>query len=72
MITTTIISTTSLSTRKASQREQQFPHMTSLEVAEICGKRHNDIMRAIRNMEPAWEKNIIAQICAIIPKSDTT
>ena len=56
MITTTIISTTSLSTRKASQREQQFPHMTSLEVAEICGKRHNDIMRAIRNMEPAWEK----------------
>ena len=57
MITTTIISTTtSLSTRKASQREQQLPHMTSLEVAEICGKRHNDIMRAIRNMEPAWEK----------------
>ena len=49
MITTTIISTTtSLSTRKASQREQQLPHMTSLEVAEICGKRHNDIMRAIR------------------------
>ena len=57
MNTTTIISTTtSLSTRKASQREQQLPHMTSLEVAEICGKRHNDIMRAIRNMEPAWEK----------------
>ena len=57
MITTTVISTTtSLSTRKASQREQQLPHMTSLEVAEICGKRHNDIMRAIRNMEPAWEK----------------
>ena len=57
MITTTVISTTtSLSTRKASQREQQSPHMTSLEVAEICGKRHADLMRAIRNMEPAWQK----------------
>ena len=57
MITTTVISTTtSLSTRKTSLLEQQSPHMTSLEVAEICGKRHNDIMRAIRNMEPAWEK----------------
>ena len=30
--------------------------MTSLEIAEITGKAHKDIMRAIRNMEPAWEK----------------
>ena len=29
--------------------------MTSLEIAEITGKRHSDIMRAIRNMEDAWE-----------------
>lgn len=57
MITTTVISTTtSLSTRKTSLIEQQSPHMTSLEVAEICGKRHADLMRAIRNMEPAWQK----------------
>ncbi len=58
MITTTVISTTtSLTTRKAAQHnEQQSPHMTSLEVAEICGKRHADLMRAIRNMEPAWQK----------------
>jgi len=57
MITTTVISTTtSLSTRKTSLLEQQSPHMTSLEVAEICGKRHADLMRAIRNMEPAWQK----------------
>lgn len=28
--------------------------MTSLEVAEVTGKKHCDVMRAIRNMEPAW------------------
>ena len=58
MITTTVISsTTSLTTRKAAQHnEQQSPHMTSLEVAEICGKQHFHVMEAIRKMEPAWEK----------------
>ena len=59
MITTTVISTTttSLSTRKAAQyNEQQSPHMTSLEVAEICGKQHKHVMEAIRKMEPAWVK----------------
>ena len=58
MITTTVISTTttSLSPRKAAQHEQQSPHMTSLEVAEICGKQHFHVMEAIRKMEPAWEK----------------
>lgn len=30
--------------------------MTSLQIAEITGKAHKDILRAIRNMEPAWEK----------------
>lgn len=30
--------------------------MTSLQIAEITGKAHKDVMRAIRNMEPAWEK----------------
>ena len=57
MITTTVISsTTSLTTRKAAKHEQQSPHMTSLEVAEICGKQHFHVMEAIRKMEPAWEK----------------
>ncbi len=32
------------------------PRITSLEIAEITGKNHKDVMRAIRNMEPAWEK----------------
>ncbi len=30
--------------------------MTSREIAEITGKRHDNVMRDIRNMEPAWEK----------------
>jgi len=30
--------------------------MSSLEIAKLCGKNHKDVMRAIRNMEPAWEK----------------
>ena len=30
--------------------------MTSLEIAELTGKNHFDLLRAIRKMEPAWEK----------------
>ncbi len=30
--------------------------MTSLEIAEVTGKPHNDVLKAIRRMEPAWEK----------------
>ena len=58
MITTTVISTTtSLSTRKAAQRGQQEElRMTSLDIAELCGKPHNDILKAIRKMELAWVK----------------
>lgn len=29
--------------------------MTSLEIAEVTGKRHADLMRAIRTMEDAWQ-----------------
>ena len=29
--------------------------MTSLEIAELTGKQHKDVMKAIRNMESAWE-----------------
>lgn len=28
--------------------------MTSLEIAELTGKRHADVLEAIRKMEPAW------------------
>lgn len=30
--------------------------MTSLEIAEVTGKRHSDVLEAIRNMESAWAK----------------
>ena len=30
--------------------------MTSLEIAEITGKPHNDVLKAIRKMESAWMK----------------
>ena len=35
--------------------------MTSLEIAELTGKQHKNVMQAIRNMEPAWEKTRRAQ-----------
>ena len=57
MITTTFISTTtSLSTRKAALHDQQELRMSSLDIAELCGKQHNHVLRDIRSMEPAWEK----------------
>ena len=30
--------------------------MTSLEMAELTGKQHKNVMKAIRRMEPAWVK----------------
>ena len=51
---TTIIS---LQTKHVGNDNNNQPQMmTSLEIAELTGKQHKDLMRAIRNMEPAWEK----------------
>ena len=30
--------------------------MSSLEIAKLTGEPHNDVMKAIRAMEPSWEK----------------
>lgn len=30
--------------------------MTSLQIAELTGKQHKNVLRSIRSMEPAWEK----------------
>lgn len=30
--------------------------MSSLEIAQLVGKPHNDVLKAIRAMEPAWKK----------------
>ena len=37
------------------QKEQREQSMTSLEIAELTGKQHKDVLKAIRKMEPAWE-----------------
>ena len=38
------------------QKEQSEQTMSSLEIAELTGKQHKNVMQAIRNMEPAWLK----------------
>ncbi len=38
------------------QLDEREKTMSSLEIAEIIGKPHNDVMKAIRKMESAWEK----------------
>ena len=39
-----------------NQMTESRQRMTSLEIAEVTGKPHNDVMKAIRKMEPAWER----------------
>ena len=34
----------------------QEQRMTSLDIAEVTGKSHKNVLQAIRNMEDAWEK----------------
>ena len=41
---------TTMSGKKDEQR------MTSLDIAAVTGKQHKDVLKAIRNMESAWEK----------------
>ena len=50
---TTVVSIASQTTQNSELAQQ---HMTSLEIAELTGKQHKNLMRDIRNMEPAWEK----------------
>ena len=39
-----------------TQTTQHTQTMTSLEIAELTGKQHKDVLKAIRNMEPGWTK----------------
>lgn len=50
---TTVVSIASQTTQNSESAQQR---MTSLEIAELTGKQHKNLMRDIRNMEPAWEK----------------
>ena len=48
--------TTIISIKNTTHVGNDNQHMTSLEIAELTGKQHKDLLKAIRNMEPAWEK----------------
>lgn len=43
-----------MNTELLSIAQQRAETMTSLQIAEITGKLHKDVLEAIRNMEPAW------------------
>ena len=49
-ITISLIKNNSIENNADEQR------MTSMEIAQLTGKQHKNVMQAIRNMEPAWEK----------------
>ena len=36
------------------QMMKDAKHITSIEIASLVGKPHNDVLKAIRKMEPAW------------------
>lgn len=39
-----------------SGMQMQEQRMTSLDIAAVTGKTHAHVLRDIRNMEPAWER----------------
>ena len=41
-------------TKNELTRQEQC--MSSLDIAAVTGKPHKDVLKAIRTMEPAWEK----------------
>ena len=53
METTTIIT---LKNTNVGNDNNNIQYMTSLEIAELTGKQHKDVLKAIRNMEPSWLK----------------
>ena len=50
---TTIIT---LKNTRVGNDNNNIQYMTSLEIAELTGKQHKDVLKAIRNMEPSWLK----------------
>ena len=45
-----------LKMRQQVLKVQDEQRMTSLDIAAVTGKEHKNVLQAIRNMEPAWEK----------------
>ena len=62
---------TTIITLKNTQVGNNNQHMTSLEIAEVAGKQHKDVLKAIRNMEPAWA-NITGRKFALSTYKDPT
>lgn len=46
------------STQQTTAQPSDMGYMTSLQIAEITGKQHKDVLEAIRNMESAWEHRV--------------
>ena len=42
--------------RSMTGAQNSEPRISSIEIAGLTGKQHKNVMQAIRNMEPAWEK----------------
>ena len=51
---TTAITISMINSNSSDNNGEQ--RMTSLEIAQLTGKQHKNIMQSIRNMEPAWVK----------------
>ena len=45
-----------ISINNSNNNQNAEQRMTSLEIAQLSGKQHKDVLKAIRNMESAWEK----------------
>ena len=63
-----IMETTIITLKNTTNVGNDTQHMTSLEIAELTGKQHKNVMQAIRNMEPAWE-NVTGRKFALCEKS---
>lgn len=62
-VVTTTETTMMVKMNRSNQNEAQ--HMTSLEIAQLTGKNHCDVLRAIRRMEPAWERVNLSKFALI-------
>jgi len=41
---------------KMKQHQTMQQHMTSIEIADISGEQHQEVMKIIKKLEPVWEK----------------
>ena len=63
---TSVITITKKTTHRVDGSQQR---MTSLEIAALSGKKHKDVLKAIRNMEKAWA-NVNGRNFALVEYKD--